>query len=81
MPRRLWTPAVPSATAKPGTVLTDRHREILRLLADGASTYVIAQQLQLTEGAVSTDVTRLLDLLRCRNRTQLIARVLRDELI
>ncbi|MCU4750240.1 response regulator transcription factor [Streptomyces sp. G-5] len=67
--------------AKPGTLLTDRHRCILRLLAEGASTYDIAQQLQLTERAVTKDVTHLMDLLRCRNRTALVARVLRDELI
>jgi DNA-binding NarL/FixJ family response regulator len=66
------------------TQLPARERDILRLIGQGCTNREIASQLHLTEGTVKTYVTRLLNRLSLRNRSQLaiyatsIASVLND---
>lgn len=62
--------------ANPLTVLSDREREVLVLLAQGASNRDIAEKLVITEGTVKTHVSNILGKLQADNRTQaaLIAR-------
>jgi len=50
--------------------LSDREREILRLLAQGLSNGEIAQRLSLAEGTIKNYVTTILQKLGARDRTQ-----------
>jgi DNA-binding NarL/FixJ family response regulator len=51
--------------------LTPREREVLQLIASGATNRDIAQELFISEGTVKTHVTHLLNRLNLRNRSQL----------
>ncbi|MCC5625445.1 response regulator transcription factor [Nostoc sp. CHAB 5715] len=57
---------VPSSLAE----LTPREKEVLRLIATGASNREIAQQLYISEGTVKNHVTNILNRLNLRDRTQ-----------
>ncbi|WP_017316337.1 response regulator [Mastigocladopsis repens] len=50
--------------------LTPREKEVLRLIATGASNREIAQQLYISEGTVKNHVTNVLNRLHLRDRTQ-----------
>lgn len=50
--------------------LTHREREVLRLIAAGASNREIAQALYISEGTVKNHVTSILSRLQLRDRTQ-----------
>lgn len=50
--------------------LTTREKEVLRLIASGASNKEIAQQLYISEGTVKNHVTNILTRLSLRDRTQ-----------
>ncbi|MUH00151.1 response regulator [Scytonema sp. UIC 10036] len=50
--------------------LTPREKEVLRLIAIGASNREIAQQLFISEGTVKNHVTNILNRLNLRDRTQ-----------
>ncbi|HEY9727585.1 MAG TPA: response regulator transcription factor [Chroococcales cyanobacterium] len=50
--------------------LTPREREVLRLIAHGASNREIAQALHISEGTVKNHVTNILSRLNLRDRTQ-----------
>jgi DNA-binding NarL/FixJ family response regulator len=61
----------PTPELPPGfTELTPREREVLRLIASGASNREIAQMLHISEGTVKNHVTNLLGRLNLRDRTQ-----------
>lgn len=60
------SPPVPSSL----TELTPREKEVLRLIATGASNREIAQQLYISEGTVKNHVTNILNRLNLRDRTQ-----------
>lgn len=51
--------------------LTDREGEICRLVARGLNNREIAEELFLSEGTVKNHITRILDKLELRDRTQL----------
>ena len=51
--------------------LTDKEERILALLADGCSNKQIADQVFLAEGTVKNYVSRIMDKLHARNRTEL----------
>ncbi|MEH1790295.1 response regulator transcription factor [Nostoc sp.] len=57
---------VPSTLAE----LTPREKEVLRLIATGASNREIAQELYISEGTVKNHVTNILNRLNLRDRTQ-----------
>lgn len=59
-----------AATAKPNDGLTDREREVLDLLAAGASNAQIARTLVLSVKTVQNYVSRILDKLQVADRTQ-----------
>ncbi|WP_341531049.1 response regulator transcription factor [Nostoc sp. UHCC 0302] len=52
------------------TELTNREREVLRLIAKGANNREIAQALHLSEGTVRNHITHILTRLNVRDRTQ-----------
>jgi DNA-binding NarL/FixJ family response regulator len=54
----------------PGGELTEREREILRLIARGASNREISEALFITEGTVKNHVSNILAKLALRDRTQ-----------
>ena len=76
---RFIDPAVP----RPGHRgrLTRRQREILQLLADGGSTTLAAEELQVSEETVRTHTKNILARLEARNRAHAVAIGLRDSLI
>ncbi len=57
-------------TANPLEPLSDREREVLVLLAQGASNREIAEKLVITEGTVKNHVSNILAKLQAENRTQ-----------
>ncbi|QSJ16577.1 response regulator transcription factor [Nostoc sp. UHCC 0702] len=65
IPSNQKTPVPPSLTE-----LTPREKEVLRLIATGASNREIAQQLYISEGTVKNHVTNILNRLDLRDRTQ-----------
>jgi two-component system nitrate/nitrite response regulator NarL len=71
--------ALSGSAAKPDPIadLTDREREILRLVASGLSNKHVALRLDLQEKTVKHYMTRILAKLNVRNRTE-AAMVLRD---
>ena len=72
-------PTHPGAGA--GPALTDRERDVLTRLADGASNTQIARALGLSRKTVQNHVSRLLDKLQVADRTQaaLLAQRWRDQ--
>jgi DNA-binding NarL/FixJ family response regulator len=72
--------AGPSATAKLST-LTQREREILRLLADGMRNEQVAQRLSISPLTVRTHVKHAMQKLEADTRTQAVASALRQSQI
>jgi len=62
----IQSPPIPSGL----TELTPREKEVLRLIATGASNREIAQELYISEGTVKNHVTNILNRLNLRDRTQ-----------
>lgn len=60
------SPSLPSNWAE----LTPREKEVLRLIAGGASNKEIAKALYISEGTVKNHVTNILNRLNLRDRTQ-----------
>jgi DNA-binding NarL/FixJ family response regulator len=61
--------------------LTQRERDVLRLLADGLSNEEIGKRLFISAETVRTHVRKAMDKLDADTRTQAVARALRDHLI
>ncbi|WHY75206.1 response regulator transcription factor [Neobacillus sp. WH10] len=75
--------AKPAAPREAFPDLTDREREVLYFMADGASNSAIAQKLQISRKTVSNYVTNILNKLQVADREEVIHLVresrLRDE--
>lgn len=61
--------------------LTQREREVLRLIADGRSNEEIGKALYISPQTVRTYVRKAMAKLQCRNRTHAVATALRRSLI
>ncbi|VXB30951.1 response regulator transcription factor [Citricoccus sp. K5] len=80
--RAIRTGAVPTPEAAvPAQDLTEREREVLRLMAEGYPNRQIAQALFLAEGTVKNHVSTILLKLGARDRTNAVLRALRDGLL
>lgn len=72
------------ATSSIGTKLpqlTQRERDVLRLLADGLANEEIGKRLYISAETVRTHVRKAMDKLDADTRTQAVAKALRDQLI
>jgi two-component system nitrate/nitrite response regulator NarL len=67
--------------ARAGLALSQREREILRLLADGRSNHEIAKALFIAPDTVRTYIRRAMEKLGATTRTEAVAAALRRELI
>jgi DNA-binding NarL/FixJ family response regulator len=76
---RFVDPAVPQRGSR--GKLTGRQRQILQLLADGGSTTIAAEELQVSEETVRTHTKNILARLEARNRAHAVAIGLREALI
>ncbi len=67
-----FSPATANNSPPPPSLaeLTPREKEVLRLIATGATNKEIAQQLYISEGTVKNHVTNILNRLNLRDRTQ-----------
>lgn len=68
--KRLDSPPVEAGSAGPPEDLSERERDILRLLAQGLSNRAIAERLHLAEGTVKNYVTSILAKLDVSDRTR-----------
>ena len=61
-------------------LLTEREREICRLIAEGKNNQEIAEDLYLSQGTVKNHITRVLEKLDLRDRTQLAVFTIKNDL-
>jgi DNA-binding NarL/FixJ family response regulator len=88
LPKLLSQVVPPSSLSSPPPLpaglaaLTPREREVLKLVAQGASNREIAQALYISEGTVKNHVTNILNRLDLRDRTQaaILANTVLDQL-
>jgi NarL family two-component system response regulator LiaR len=71
----------PKEPTSRGARLTDRERDVLRLMVQGLSNPQIAERLVLSRSTVHSHVGSVLGKLRVASRTQAVARALQDRLI
>ena len=73
---RIRTESEPSPRDEPGSDhgLTDRQREVLRLLAEGKSNAAIADELYISQRTVTTHLSHIYDSLDVSTRAEAIAR-------
>ncbi|MBB4196555.1 DNA-binding NarL/FixJ family response regulator [Rhodoblastus sphagnicola] len=69
-------PAPSSEPQDPGEALTDRENDILQLIVAGKGNKEIAANLKLAEGTVKNYVSRILEKLNARSRTELAVKAL-----
>ena len=67
---RLPAPAMPAVSAAKTLDLSEREREVLRLIAQGATNREIAEHLVISEGTVKNHISHILGRLGLRDRTQ-----------
>ncbi|MES1025466.1 response regulator transcription factor [Gloeocapsa sp. BRSZ] len=73
--------SLPIASTTELEILTQREREVLRLIAQGCSNQEIAQQLYLSLGTVKSYVRMILNKLSVDDRVQAAAKAVREGLI
>ena len=69
MPADTWAPG---PSAHDAESLTERVRQVLHLVAEGASNLQIARRLHLAEGTVKNHISLIMDKLGAGNRTQAV---------
>jgi DNA-binding CsgD family transcriptional regulator len=75
-PEQPFTSAPPGQSSPLGMLLTAREREVLELMASGATNSQIARELVVSEGTVKSHVKRILRKLHVSNRAGAVARYL-----
>jgi DNA-binding NarL/FixJ family response regulator len=61
--------------------LSPREIEVLKLMAEGASTYEAARKLYLSEYTVRDYISSILQKMHARNRTEAVVKAIRDHII
>ncbi len=69
MPSDAWMPTPASVDVE---MLTERERQVLQLVAEGASNLQIARRLHIAEGTVKNHISLIMDKLGAGNRTQAV---------
>jgi DNA-binding NarL/FixJ family response regulator len=69
----------PLASASLADALTDKEERVLELIAEGKSNKDIAHAMFLAEGTVKNYVSRIMEKLHARTRTELAVRALREK--
>lgn len=64
-------PAPPRASARP--IISGREREVIRLLAQGASTEAIAERLSISQRTARNHIQNILDKLQVHSRLEAVA--------
>jgi len=72
-----WRPAAARPPLLAGEPLTERENDILRLIVAGKGNKDIALALKLAEGTVKNYVSRILEKLNARSRTELAVKALK----
>jgi len=80
-PQALMQSAVGSAAVASGTPLTSREREILEMIAEGASNRIIASRLGISRHTVKFHVASILVKLDAESRAEAVALALRGGLL
>lgn len=75
--RRSHHPETDAGDEDGGEALTEREEAILRLVSGGRSNKEIARELDLAEGTVKNYVSRIMDKLNVRSRTELAIKAVR----
>jgi DNA-binding NarL/FixJ family response regulator len=75
-PEAAPAPAETGPRSRIASLLTTREREVLELMASGATNTQIAQDLVVSEGTVKSHVKRILRKLHAANRAEAVARYL-----
>jgi DNA-binding NarL/FixJ family response regulator len=78
---RRGLPARPYESTLPGERLTDRERDVLRLMAGGYSNREIADVLDTAEGTVKNQVSSILGKLGVRDRTRAVLKAIETGVI
>lgn len=76
--RQTITPSAPSSAS---FELTERERELLALICEGCDNKEIAGRLFLAEGTVRNNISRLLEKLELKDRTQLAVFAVKNNLV
>lgn len=63
------------------SILSERERELLKLIAEGCDNKTIAAKLYLAEGTVRNSISRLLEKLKLKDRTQLAVFAVKNKII
>lgn len=79
--RQTITPVASSVSASASFELTERDRELLTLICDGCDNKEIAGRLFLAEGTVRNNISRLLEKLELKDRTQLAVFAVKNNLV
>lgn len=79
--RQTITPAAPAVPSAVSFELTERDRELLALICDGCDNKEIAGRLFLAEGTVRNSISRLLEKLDLKDRTQLAVFAVKNNLV
>lgn len=74
----MYDPAPMASVVIPGTPLSEREREILRLVAEGMSNREIGRRLHLSEETVKSHVRHILARLCARSRAHAVALAIRS---
>ncbi len=74
-------PPQPPPAEKGSPMVSDRDREVLRLLAEGCDTTEIARALAYSEPTIKNAIQRLFDQLKAKNRPHAVALALRSGII
>ena len=73
--------SITSSQLQPSSNLTEREREVLQLISEGASNQEIADQLYLSLGTIKSYVRHILSKLSVHDRVQAAAKAVREGLI
>jgi len=87
IPRQRWVPTTPAAPVapaevdRPRRVLTEREKQVLRLVCDGLSNSQIATRLAISPETVKSELKRIFRKIDVRNRTQAAVLLVREGLL